>query len=72
MKSFFVAVIGSACLLGMLGDTLAQSYPTKPIRILRPHPAGASGDIQARGISQALSQHYGQSRIAGAFGKRTV
>lgn len=63
MKSFYLTVIASGIVLGTLGDILAQSYPTKPIRILRPHPAGASGDIQARGISQALSQQYGHAFV---------
>lgn len=44
-------------------EAIGQGYPAKPIRVIRPHPAGASGDIQARGIAQALSQSYGQAFV---------
>jgi tripartite-type tricarboxylate transporter receptor subunit TctC len=56
MKAGLLAVL----LLAVSADALAQAYPAKPIRIIRPHPAGASGDIQARGIAQVLGQQYGQ------------
>jgi tripartite-type tricarboxylate transporter receptor subunit TctC len=48
---------------GAAADVTAQSYPVKPIRVIRPHPAGASGDIQARGIAQVLAQNYGQAFV---------
>ena len=63
MKSFITALVGASMVMGMACAAFAQSYPLKPIKIIRPHPAGASGDIQARGISQALSQQYGQAFI---------
>jgi tripartite-type tricarboxylate transporter receptor subunit TctC len=55
MKPLLVAIALLAAV-----DAAAQAYPNKPIRVIRPHPAGASGDIQARGIAQVLSQQYGQ------------
>jgi tripartite-type tricarboxylate transporter receptor subunit TctC len=60
MRPPLVRSIVAALLVAAAGTALPQPYPAKPIRIVRPHPAGASGDIQARGISQALSQQYGQ------------
>lgn len=44
-------------------EAQAQSYPTKPVRIIRPHPPGAPGDTNTRGIAQALSQTLGQSFV---------
>lgn len=60
MKSPIFVVTACSFILGATLECLAQSYPVKPVRVVRPHPAGASGDIQARGIGQALSQQYGQ------------
>jgi tripartite-type tricarboxylate transporter receptor subunit TctC len=38
----------------------AQSYPSKPIRIVVPYPAGGTSDILARSIGQKLSESVGQ------------
>jgi len=38
----------------------AQAWPSKPIRIISPHPPGGPGDIPFRGISQFLAPKYGQ------------
>jgi tripartite-type tricarboxylate transporter receptor subunit TctC len=55
-----IAAVASVAIVMAFADAAAQAYPNKPIRVIRPHPAGASGDIQARGIAQVLSQQYGQ------------
>src|SRR5215470_8611781 len=41
----------------------AQSYPTRPVRIIIGFGPGASGDIAARVLAQALSQRFGQQFI---------
>jgi tripartite-type tricarboxylate transporter receptor subunit TctC len=41
----------------------AQSYPSKPVHIIVPYPAGGTSDILARTIGQRLSESFGQPVI---------
>jgi tripartite-type tricarboxylate transporter receptor subunit TctC len=38
----------------------AQTYPTRPVRVVVPYPPGASTDITARLVGQSLSDRLGQ------------
>ena len=42
---------------------LAQQYPTKPIRMIVPFPAGGPADLFGRGLAQALTDQLGQPVI---------
>jgi tripartite-type tricarboxylate transporter receptor subunit TctC len=42
------------------GSALAQSFPSKPIRVVVPFPAGGTTDIVARLIGQRMSETLGQ------------
>ena len=42
---------------------LAQQYPTKPIRMIVPFPAGGPADIFGRGLAQGMSEQLGQQVI---------
>jgi tripartite-type tricarboxylate transporter receptor subunit TctC len=42
------------------GTACAQSFPSKPIRILVPFPAGGTTDIVARLVGQRMSEQMGQ------------
>jgi tripartite-type tricarboxylate transporter receptor subunit TctC len=42
------------------GAALAQNYPTKPIRMIVPFPAGGPTDILARVIAQRMNEDWGQ------------
>ena len=54
------------------GAAIAQQYPTKPVKIIIPFPAGGVTDIAGRLIAQKLSERLGQQfyieNIAGAGG----
>jgi tripartite-type tricarboxylate transporter receptor subunit TctC len=54
---------GSTALASMAGLTRAQSYPTRPVRILVGFVAGGNFDIVARLIGQWLSEHFHQPVI---------
>jgi tripartite-type tricarboxylate transporter receptor subunit TctC len=45
------------------GDALAQSYPTRPIRLLVGVPPGGSSDIVARTIGQPLGVRLGRNIV---------
>lgn len=54
------------CLIALsLGSSqaFAQSYPSKPIRIIVPYSAGGGTDIVARAVGQKMSENWGQSVI---------
>ncbi len=37
----------------------AESYPTRPVKIIQPYPAGGPGDVIARVLAQKLSEQTG-------------
>ncbi len=52
-----------AVLLGAAGTTLAQAWPSKPIRILNPFPAGGGTDTFVRPYALKMSQAIGQQFV---------
>jgi tripartite-type tricarboxylate transporter receptor subunit TctC len=51
--------VGFAASLGFL-PAFAQTYPTKPVRIIVPYPPGGSSTIIARVLGDKLTQAWGQ------------
>ena len=69
MRGFFIG------LLMVCGSAFAQSYPTKPVRLIVAYPPGGSSDLMARVFGAKLSELWGQQVIveskpgaAGAIG----
>lgn len=47
-------------LLAPAASAFAQSYPSRPVRVLVPFPAGGGADVVARTITQRLADRWGQ------------
>lgn len=68
-----IALLTAPIAIGVIaGHTLAQEFPSKPIRLVVPWPPGGNVDITGRTIAPALSDALGQQVIvenrAGAGG----
>ncbi len=63
MKTYglMTAILGLALAAG--GACAQPNYPTKPIRLIVPFPAGGQTDVVARTIAQKLSEAFGQSVV---------
>ncbi len=62
-RTFLHLAAGAAALLTVSRIARAQTYPTRPVRIIVPYPVGGSGDILARLMGQWLSERLGQPFI---------
>ena len=51
-------VVASFC-----GTALAQSYPSKPIRLILPFPAAGPSDIVGRAVGQKLAEQLGENVV---------
>lgn len=79
MRRTTIAVFACALLDLAPGVALAQDYPTKPITMIVPWPAGGSSDLVMRAISDAAAKQLGQPIIvdnkpgaAGTLGPATM
>ena len=53
-------VVGLLVAALLCGNAFAQPFPSKPIRVLVPFPAGGTTDIVARIVGQRVSEQVGQ------------
>ena len=62
-RKFLHLALGAAALPAMSSITRAQTYPSRPARIVVPFAAGGATDINARLIGQWLSERLGQQFV---------
>jgi len=62
MKRFTIMVLGFL-LMGLSHAGLAQTYPTKPIRLIVPYPPGGGNDTLARLFGARLTEAWGQQVV---------
>ena len=63
MSGFSKVAAAAACaaMLGLSGAVMAQAYPSKPVRIVLPFPAGSSTDAFMRVLADRLRERLGQA-----------
>ena len=71
-------VLAAACAV-FSAEANAQAFPSKPVRIVVPYPAGGTTDLMARALQEPMQKTLGQPVIvdnkpgaAGAIGAREV
>ena len=59
-RRFLHLAAGAAALPALSRVAWAQTYPTRPVRLIIGYPPGSGPDINARLIGQCLSERLGQ------------
>ena len=72
-------LVFAGCAVAMCNMSAAQTYPSKPVRLVVPFPAGGPTDIVGRTIGQKLSESLGQpvvidnrAGVGGVIGSENV
>jgi len=52
-----LCVLLALCAAGL---AQAQAYPSRPVRLIVPYPAGGVVDLVARAVADKISQYWGQ------------
>lgn len=75
----FLKAAGILCMVLLAQSAAAQVFPSKPVRIVVPYPAGGTTDLMARALQEPMQKTLGQPVIidnkagaGGAIGAREV
>ncbi|HWV53408.1 MAG TPA: tripartite tricarboxylate transporter substrate-binding protein [Pseudorhodoplanes sp.] len=58
-----IATLALTAALALPTMAFAQNYPTRPITVVVPFPAGGPSDVVARIVTEAMSKNLGQSMV---------
>ena len=59
-RLLMAAILGGGCLAAVAMDTLAQAWPTRPVRVVIGYAAGGPTDLLGRTVSQKLGELLGE------------
>ena len=62
-RAGMLGLAGLLAAIGSIGAARAQSFPTKPVTVVVPWPAGGATDRHLRVLADATSKHLGQPVI---------
>jgi tripartite-type tricarboxylate transporter receptor subunit TctC len=57
------AIVAGVWLAALAGQSAAQNYPARPLRIIVPQSAGGSTDLVARPLARKLADTFGQAVV---------
>ena len=63
MRPYMARFLAAAICCASVAPAAAQNWPAKPVRMLVPFPPGGGTDIQARLLSKAFQQEFGQNFV---------
>ena len=62
-RTQFIKACAAALCLAAASGSMAQAFPTKPIRLIVPFPAGGATDLFARTLSQKMGEKLGTTLV---------
>ena len=62
-RGYFLCAATAAAILAVGSAALADTYPSKPVKLIIPFPPGATVDVVGRQLADKLSQQMGQNFI---------
>jgi tripartite-type tricarboxylate transporter receptor subunit TctC len=72
IRNLFTAAVTAASVFFGVAASAQEAWPTKPVKIVSPFPAGGTSDVMARMLAGALSKELGQpfvvENVGGAGG----
>ena len=60
--AIYAGIVSGICVIAF-SVSAQQNYPTRPIRLVVPFPAGGVADVLGRMLAQRLSAQYGQQMV---------
>src|SRR5690606_22263671 len=63
-KRILGLMIGALAIMPMVASAQAESYPSRPITLIIPFPAGGTTDVVGRIVAERLTAELGQTVIA--------